>query len=95
MIIFKEKLKFFKFDLKVWNRDVFGCLDTNNKRILKEIEKLDTQDDNCDLKGNARLKRMDLISQLRVLNKKLESLFRQKARTNLSMGIPTQNFITQ
>jgi len=26
---------------KVWNKDVFGCLDTNKKRILKEIEEHD------------------------------------------------------
>jgi len=30
----KEKLKFLKGDLKVWNRDEFGNIQTNKKRIL-------------------------------------------------------------
>jgi len=53
-----------KVDLKVWNRDEFGYLDTSKKMILKEIEELDVQDDNSNLEGNAKLKRMELISQL-------------------------------
>jgi len=78
----KEKLKLMKVDLKVWICEVFGNLDTTKKKILKVIEKLDIQDASSDLSKGDKLKRMDLISQLRVTNKKLESLFKQKARVN-------------
>ena len=70
-----------KVDLKVWNRDVFGHLDTTKRNISKEIEDLDNQNDNSKLKGSARLKRMDLDSQLKVINNKIDSLLRQKARS--------------
>jgi len=78
---FRDKLKFLKVDLKVWNRDVFGCLVANNKCILKEIEILDNQENEHNLEVNVREKRMDLLSQLRVFNKNLDSLSRQKARS--------------
>ena len=63
---FRDKMKLLKADLKVWNRDVFGCFNTNKKRILKEIEDLDNQDDANDLVDNVREKRMDLLNQLRI-----------------------------
>ena len=50
--------------------------------MLKEIEVLDVIDEADNLEDCDRLKRLDLISQLREANKKIESLFRQKARTN-------------
>ena len=59
---------------------MFGCLDTNKKRILKEIEDLDIKDDNNLLDDNAKLRRLDLISQLKMIDKNIESLCRQKAR---------------
>jgi len=79
---FKHKKKCLKNDIKVWNWDVFGCLDTNKKRIVKEIEDLDVQDNNIDLGETAKLRRMELFSQLRVIDKKIESLYRKKARAN-------------
>jgi len=78
----KDKLKCLKFDLKVWNREVFGHVETERKRILKEIEVLDAIDEADNLEEYDRLKRLDLIGQLREANKKIESLFRQKTRTN-------------
>jgi len=52
-------------------------LDTTKQNILKEIEVLDNQDDNSDLKDNSNLKRMDLVSQLRVLNNKMDYILCQ------------------
>ena len=78
----KEKLKSLKADLKVWNKNVFGCLQTNQKQILKDIEILDVKDDNDDLEESDRIRRMELLSQLRMIDNKLDSLARQKARTN-------------
>ena len=42
----KEKLKCLKGDLKVWNRDVFGNINTSKKRILQDIEDIDCQECN-------------------------------------------------
>ena len=78
----KEKLKYLKADLKVWNKNVFGCLQTNQKQILKDIEILDVKDDNDDLEESDRIGRMELLSQLRMIDNKLDSLTRQKSRTN-------------
>jgi len=77
----KDKLEILKADLKVWNREVFGCLDTNKKMILKEIEDLDIKDDKNLLDDTTKLRRLDLISQLKMTGNKIESLCRQKART--------------
>jgi len=78
---FKDKLKCLKVDLKVWNIDVFGHVETEKKIILKEIKALDTINDVDNLKDHDRLERMDLIGQVRVVNKKIESLARQKAKS--------------
>ncbi|KAL8474597.1 hypothetical protein ACS0TY_031158 [Phlomoides rotata] len=41
--VFKEKLKRLKVDLKIWNREVFGSLDIEDRR--KEIHMLDLIDE--------------------------------------------------
>jgi len=76
----KDKLKRLKGDLKEWNRDVFGNIETTKKRILQETEVLDSQDCNEGLLVTERIKRVELVSCLKETDKKLESLFRQKAR---------------
>jgi len=78
----KEKLKYLKGDLKVWNKDVFGNIQTCKKRIVKEIEELDVQDCNGTLEENDRLKRIELVNKMRELDKKLDSLICQKARAS-------------
>ena len=60
--MFKEKLKLLKIDMKLWNKDVLGNLDTTKKRILQEIEDLDCQDCNRVLMESERLKIMELAS---------------------------------
>jgi len=77
---FKEKLKSLKAGLKIWNRDVFGCMVTRKKRIVKEIEDIDNQDDTTSIGEKAKLRRTKLLSQMRLLDSKMESLCRQKAR---------------
>jgi len=79
---FKDKLKFFKEDLKVWNREVFGNLKVSKNNILKQIEVLDNQDDNNELEESAKIKSMDLTSQLKEIENKIDSLLREKARSN-------------
>lgn len=80
--IFKDKLKLLKVDLKVWNKEVFGHLETTKKELLKEIEDLDNEDENSGLEENSWLKWSDRVSKLRLTNKKLDFLLRQKARSN-------------
>jgi len=78
----KDKLKMVKADLKVWNYEVFGHLNTNKERMIKEIEDLDCQDVNGSLDDKGRSKRMQLCGRLSVTNKKIDSLMSQKARAN-------------
>jgi len=79
----KEKLKLLKVDLKLWNKDVFGNLESTKNSILQEIEILDCQDDdNGDLLGRVRLKRTELANRLRETDKKIESLICQKTRAS-------------
>jgi len=49
---------------------------------LNEIKDLDVKDDNEEFLENGRLRRMELLSQLRMVDNKLDSLSRQKARPN-------------
>jgi len=77
---FKDKLKFLKAYLRIWNREVFGCMDSKKNRIMKEIKDLDIQDDDFGLEGSAREKRAELLSQLCMINKNIESISSQKAR---------------
>jgi len=79
---FKEKLKRLKSDLKVWNRDVFGNIHTRKKYILQKIEELDCQDCAGNLSAGDKVKRCELICDLREIEKKLDSLMCQKARVN-------------
>ncbi|XP_068476956.1 uncharacterized protein [Phaseolus vulgaris] len=81
-IICKEKLKLLKLDLKSWNRDVFGNLETSKRRILQEMEALDSHDCSGGLTESERLRRLELASSLKENEKKIESLSCQKARAN-------------
>jgi len=76
----KEKLKLLKGDLKVWNRDEFGNIQTNKMRILQELEALDSHDCINDLGEDDRMKRYELVGRLKETEKKLDSIICQKAR---------------
>ena len=78
----KKKLKRLKGDIKVWNRDVFGNIHSSKKRILQEIKDLDCEDCNGTLMENDRLKRCEMVSRMREIDKKVDSLICQKARAS-------------
>jgi len=82
IIKFKDKFKRLKVDLKEWNKNMFGNLENNKRKIMKEIDHLDAKDALCDLMEEDKLRRLELVCQQRVVEKKLESLYRQKARSN-------------
>ena len=75
-----EKKILWKGDLKVWNRDEFGNIQTSKKRILQELEDLYCQDCITDLGENDRLKRFELVGHLKETEKKLDSLICKKTR---------------
>ncbi|XP_068467196.1 uncharacterized protein [Phaseolus vulgaris] len=64
------------------NRSVFGNLEDEKRRILKEIEDIDVKDGVSDLVEGEKLRRLELVSQQKLVEKKMESLYRQKARSN-------------
>ena len=53
---------------------MFGNLDITKRRILQELEVLDSQDCIGKLEETERLKRLELVSRLKENDKKLESL---------------------
>ena len=80
--VLKEKFKLLKADLKIWNKDVFGNLNSTKQSILQDIENLDCQDSHECLEESQRKLRSDLVRRLWENDAKIESLLRQKARTN-------------
>ncbi|XP_068498266.1 uncharacterized protein [Phaseolus vulgaris] len=78
----KDKLKRLKGDLKIWNKDIFGNLESTKKRILQEIEDYVCQDCNDNLLVCDRMKRFELVGQRKEVDNKLESLMRQKSRVS-------------
>ena len=78
----KENLKCLKRDLKLWNKEVFGNLNTSKKRILQEIEDIDCQDCSGIMTEEARFKRCELLSRLKEVDRKLDSLTCLKARAS-------------
>jgi len=82
-----------KVDIKVWNWDVFGHLESEKKNCLMDIEELDVKDEGDALPESLRTRRLVLINHVEENNKKLESMFRQKARANwLTFGDSNSKF---
>ncbi|XP_068503760.1 uncharacterized protein [Phaseolus vulgaris] len=80
IIVLKEKLKMLKSDLKGWNKDVFGHIDKIKIDILRNIQELDMRDDVDGLDENKIRERRELLSQLKEINERNESLLQQKSR---------------
>jgi len=76
----KDKLKLFKGDLEIWNRDVYDNLYTIKNGILREIEAFDNQDMDGGSVVSGRVARLELLNQLGEVDRKIDSLISQKAR---------------
>ena len=61
---------------------MYGNLYTTKNNILSEIESLDSLDSDGGSVGSGRLERMELMSQLREVDRKIDSLICQKVRAN-------------
>jgi len=81
MWVVKEKFKRLKHELKIWNKEVFGYTGKLKIDIIRRIGELDSLDDESNLDEKSKVERIELLSQLRVLNLKNESLLQQKFRT--------------
>ena len=82
LMVIKDKLKWLKGDLKIWNRDVFGNIKTSKKMILQELEALDCQVCDGVCLESERSERIDLVSRLKETDRKMDSLLCQKARAS-------------
>jgi len=78
----KDKFKLLKADLKVWNKEVFGNLNTVKESILQDIENIDCQESQCVSAERESQLRANLVKKLWETDAKIESLYRQKARIN-------------
>jgi len=76
----KEKLKRTKKVLKQWNKEVFSSFIKRKQELLAEIEELDHCDDEGTLQEDKRIKRVEILSQLRGMEEKELDMVRQKAR---------------
>lgn len=76
----KEKLKVLKIELKKWNKEVFGNVDSKVKSLESDISGLDTLAEWVGLsEDKVKLRRKKFAELRRALNDK-ESLIRQKSR---------------
>jgi len=80
LVDIKEKLKRLKVKIKHWN-----MVDTSNTKSLKRqlvahIEELDKCDDEETLNDDMRVKRVDVLRQLRSLEDKEVAMLKQKSR---------------
>ena len=80
LFVFKEKLKKLKFDLKVWNREVFGDVNQIGEILNKKIEELDARDDVEDLDEEGRVERRSLLAEQNENAFRQEAVIHQKAR---------------
>jgi len=80
MIILKEKLKKLKFDLKTWNKEVFGFIGLKKQNLLLQLNALDKVDDESNLGDADKARRMEVLSELKLILHKESALLNQKAR---------------
>lgn len=60
----KEKLKRLKEDLKKWNREVFGFIDSKVDQLKQDIHELDMIDDTLGLEEEEIISRKEKIANL-------------------------------
>jgi len=76
----KEKLQKLKYDLKLWNKEVFDIIGFKKQSLSEEIETLDQKDGQSSLGEEEKSRRLHLLSELKLLLEKESSILNQKAR---------------
>ncbi|PNX71762.1 cysteine-rich receptor-like protein kinase, partial [Trifolium pratense] len=78
--VLKEKLKLLKESLKVWNKEVFGLIDLNIDKTVKELNEVEELNANGD--GDPTIfKSKELVKKFWEQIQHKESLLHQKSRT--------------
>ena len=76
----KLKLKGVKQEVKSWYVEVFNCGNLKKQQVIDEIEALDKGDDERILQEDMRIRRIQLLGDLRSLSEKENAMLRQKSR---------------
>lgn len=66
-------------EIKCWNKKVFSSNKSMRQKFIAEIEELDQWDDEGNLQYDKRVKRVDLLSQLRSIEKREVAMPKRKA----------------
>jgi len=91
MVDLKVKLKGLKKELNLWKKEVFSTYTRNKKELVAEIERFDRYDDEGNLQEDLRVRRIELLSQLRNLEEKELAMVRQKAKVDWLKGVDTNS----
>jgi len=60
----KEKMKFFKREIKTWNKEVFGDIHIRKTNNNKDDKKLDLEDENNELNEGKKKEKRELLAKL-------------------------------
>ena len=93
MYVLKEKLKRLKFDIRSWNKYVFGDVNKQTMELENRIQVLDEKDDEGKMRVEDKEERRQLLVDLGQARVKQESILQQKARmSRVSQGDLNRNF---
>jgi len=76
----KLKLKGVKKEVKSWYAEVFNCENMKKQQIINEIEVLDKCDNGGNLQEDMRIRRIQLLGDLRCMSERDNAMLRQKSR---------------
>jgi hypothetical protein len=79
--ILKEKLKGLKFCIRVWNKEVYGVVDSKIEKLVEDINELDVKGELVSLSEAEVENRKDYFGELWHLLKSKESVLLQRSRT--------------
>ena len=74
MYVLKEKLKRLKFDIRSWNKSIFGDVNKQRVELEKRIQVLDEKDDEGELSVEDKEERRQLLADLRQARVKQEAI---------------------
>jgi len=80
MEILKEKCKSLKSEIKCWNKEVYARDKSVRQTLIAKIVELDQCDDDGNLLEDKRIERVELLSQLRIMEEKEVAMIKQKVR---------------
>ena len=80
MEILKEKCKRLKLEIKRWNKKVYARDNNARQTLIVKIAVLDQCDDDGNLTEEKRIERVELLSQLRIMEEKEAAMIKKKVR---------------